>query len=110
MVLSPPASRLASAVLSRLSLRRVEDDPVITKTADRAVAAGLMTERDWVSDHGVHYVITSVLHLRQQAGAELRDITERTARQLFDVINRGRSRYDLSDDLWRSKSPRSPER
>jgi len=65
MVLSPPASSLASAVLSRLSLRLMEDDPVITQTADRAVVAGLMTERDWVSDHGVHYVITSVLHLRQ---------------------------------------------
>jgi hypothetical protein len=41
----------------------------------------------------------SLLAVCQQAEAELRDITERTARQLMDVINRGRSRYDLSDDL-----------
>jgi hypothetical protein len=41
----------------------------------------------------------SLLDVCQQVEAELRDITERAARQLIDAISCGRSRYDLSDDL-----------
>jgi hypothetical protein len=33
-------------------------DPLISHTSDRTVAVRLMIDRHWISDHGVHSVVT----------------------------------------------------
>jgi hypothetical protein len=43
-------------------------DPLISHTMDRTVAERLMIDQHWVSDRGVHYVVTSVRRMTDPFG------------------------------------------
>jgi hypothetical protein len=43
-------------------------DPLISHTMDQTVAERLMFDQHWVSDQGVHYVVTSVGHMTDPFG------------------------------------------
>ena len=80
----------------RSALRHHVGAPLETVPRDYAETIGFRLDlcRTQMSVAGV-----SLLDVCQQVEAELRDITERAARQLINAISCGRSRYDLSDDL-----------
>jgi hypothetical protein len=60
----PDSGRVGSRYdCPRPSLRAMEDDPESTTTADGALAERLMHERHWVSNQGLHYVVSSVLRM-----------------------------------------------